>query len=412
MSLSTLSHLQTEHHELPEGLREQLAAALHRQAAQQPNWPDLDQARAVSSLLREMPPLTPPEESRRLRTELSQVAQGRAIVLQGGDCAETFAANTEQHVHGNVELLLRMAATLADGAGLPVVKIGRIAGQYAKPRSESIDALGLPVYRGDIVNSALPTPQDRAADPDRMIEAYLNARATLDMVRAFTRRQSTTLYTSHEALLLDYESPLLRAVSERQAVRLYASSAHFVWVGERTRHLEGAHIALASLLANPIGIKIGPGTTPEQVAEYVERLDPDGEPGRLTLISRMGASRVRDILGPVVERVARTGHQVVWLCDPMHGNTQQSTVGYKTRRLEAIVEEIVGFFEVHRALGTHPGGLHLELTGDPVTECLGGGGGTISDHSLAGRYESTCDPRLNPEQSMELAELCAELYRD
>jgi 3-deoxy-7-phosphoheptulonate synthase len=409
MSESTLLHFPTEQLNLPEGLREQVAAALRLRAVQQPEWPDPDHVRAVSSYLHSLPPLTLPEDSRRLREDLGRVANGRAIVLQGGDCAETFAANTQEHVRGNVETLLQMAAVLSDGSGLPVVKIGRIAGQYAKPRSESFDALGLPVYRGDLVNFAMPTPRARVADPDRMIEAYVNARATLDMLRTSTTRQQTMLYTSHEALLLDYESPLLRAATERQATRLYACSAHFVWVGERTRHLDGAHIAFVSLLANPIGIKIGPGTTPAQVAEYVERLDPDGEPGRLTLISRMGASRVRDVLGPLVERVARTGHQVVWLCDPMHGNTQQSADGYKTRRFESIVDEIAGFFEVHRALGTHPGGLHLELTGDPVTECLGGAGG-ISDHGLAGRYESTCDPRLNAEQSLELAEFCAGLF--
>jgi 3-deoxy-7-phosphoheptulonate synthase len=410
MSQSILSRFDAEQLDLPEELRERVAAALHREAAQQPEWPDFDHVRAVRSHLHSMPPLTLPEESRRLRQDLSRVADGQALVLQGGDCAETFEANTEQHVRGNVETLLRMATVLAEGSGLPVVKIGRIAGQYAKPRSESSDALGLPVYRGDIVNSAMPTPLARVADPERMIQAYVNARATLDMLRTSTARQPTEVYTSHEALLLDYESPLLRAVTERQSTRLYACSAHFVWVGERTRHLDGAHIAFLSLLANPIGIKIGPGTTPGQVAEYVERLDPDGEPGRLTLISRMGAGRVRDVLGPVVERVARTGHRVVWLCDPMHGNTQQSADGYKTRRFESIVEEITGFLEVHRALGTHPGGLHLELTGDPVTECLGGAGG-ISDHNLAARYESMCDPRLNAEQSLELATFCAGLFR-
>jgi 3-deoxy-7-phosphoheptulonate synthase len=410
MSQSILSRFETEHLDLPEELAQRVAAALNRQAVQQPDWGDPDHVRAVRSYLSSMPPLTLPEQARLLREDLSRVADGRAIVLQGGDCAETFEANTSQHVRGNVDTLLRMADTLADGSGLPVVTIGRIAGQYAKPRSETFDALGLPVYRGDIVNSAMPTPQARAADPDRMIQAYVNARATLDMLRTSTAAEPTMLYTSHEALLLDYESPLLRAVTERHDTRLYACSAHFVWVGERTRQLDGAHIAFASLLANPIGIKIGPGTTPGQVAEYVERLDPDGEPGRLTLISRMGAGRVRDVLGPVVERVARTGHRVVWLCDPMHGNTQQSADGYKTRRFESIVEEITGFVEVHRALGTHPGGVHLELTGDPVTECLGGAGG-ISDHNLAGRYESTCDPRLNAEQSLELARYCAGLFR-
>ncbi|MEU6382671.1 3-deoxy-7-phosphoheptulonate synthase class II [Streptomyces bauhiniae] len=390
---------------LPQEVCDRLSEALRRPAAQQPPWPDAAQVRSASAFLATLPPLVTPARTRELRRDLARVASGEAFLLQGGDCAETFAANTQEHVRGNVATLRRMAAVLADGAGLPVVTVGRIAGQYAKPRSQAVDGLGLPVYRGDIVNAATPDARARVPDPVRMIEAYQNARAALDTLRS---GHPAGVYTSHEALLLDYERALL-VPDPAGRPQLYAGSAHFLWIGERTRQLDGAHIAFAELLANPLGVKIGPGTTPDQAAEYAERLDPRAEPGRLTLISRMGSARVRDVLPPIVERVVATGRQIIWQCDPMHGNTRESGTGYKTRHVDDIADEIEGFFAVHRGLGTHPGGVHLELTGDDVTECLGGAQG-ITEHGLTGRYDSLCDPRLNAGQAMELAHRVAALF--
>ncbi len=329
-------------------LADRLAAALARPVAQQPEWPDPARARTVVARLRTAPPIVAEAETVRLAERLAAVARGEAFLLQSGDCAETFAEATEPHLRANLGLLTRMAPVLAHAAGLPVVPLARMAGQYAKPRSQPVDADGLPVYRGDIVNSAAPT---------------LAARTPV---------------------------------------------AHFLWIGERTRGLGDAHLAVAELLANPVGVKIGPGTTPEQAVEYVRRLDPHGTPGRLTLISRMGHARVREVLPPIVEKVTATGHQVVWQCDPMHGNSRTAADGRKTRRFDDIVAEISGFFEIHRALGTHPGGLHLEATGEDVTECLGGPSG-LGEDDLSARYRTACDPRLNAEQSMELAFIVAEL---
>ncbi len=444
---------------LPAELRAALDDALARPAAQQPDWPDADAVRNVRSVLESVPPITVPAEVDRLRENLAAVARGEAFLLQGGDCAETFVDNTEPHIRGNIRTLLQMAVVLTYGASMPVVKVGRIAGQYAKPRSSATDALGLPSYRGDMVNSLVTTPEARIADPSRMIRAYANAGAAMNLVRALTSAgmadlhkvhdwnkdfvltspagaryeamaaeidrglrfitacgvndaslHSTELFSSHEALVLDYERAMLRLDTTGQTPRLYDLSGHFVWVGERTRQLDGAHIAFAELLANPIGVKIGPSATPEQVVEYVERLDPHRAPGRLTLISRMGSTRVREALPPVVEKVTASGHQVIWQCDPMHGNTVESTTGFKTRHFDRVVDEVQGFFEVHHALGTYPGGIHVEITGEDVTECLGGAQ-DISDADLAGRYETACDPRLNTQQSLELAFLVAEMLR-
>jgi 3-deoxy-7-phosphoheptulonate synthase len=348
---------------------------------------------------------------------------------------------------------------LTYGTSMPVVKLGRIAGQYAKPRSSDTDAAGLPSYRGDMINSLMATPDARVHDPSRMIRAYANAGAAMNLLRALTSAgmadlhrvhdwnkdfvrispageryealateidrglrfmsacgvddhplRTVEIYASHEALVLDYERAMLRLDTMSGTPKLYDLSAHFLWVGERTRQLDGAHIAFAELLANPIGLKIGPSTTPEMAIEYVERLDPENTPGRLTLISRMGNSKIRDVLPPIVEKVTASGHHVIWQCDPMHGNTHESSTGYKTRHFDRIVDEVQGFFEVHRALGTHPGGIHIELTGEDVTECLGGAQ-DISDTDLAGRYETACDPRLNTQQSLELAFLVAEMLR-
>ncbi|WP_298181950.1 class II 3-deoxy-7-phosphoheptulonate synthase [Saccharomonospora sp.] len=445
---------------LPAEMRKRLDDALSRPAAQQPEWPDAEAVSRVRTVLESVPPITVPAEVDRLRERLAMVARGEAFLLQGGDCAETFESNTEPHIRANLRTLLQMAVVLTYGASLPVVKVGRIAGQYAKPRSNNTDALGLPVYRGDIVNSLAPDPQLRVPDPGRMIRAYANAGAAMNLVRALTGAgmadlaqvhawnkdfvrtspageryealaaeidrglrfmaacgvsdqslHSTEIFASHEALLLDYERAMLRLDDPASDdPSLYNLSSHFLWIGERTRQLDGAHIAFAELVSNPIGIKIGPTTTPEQALEYVERLDPKNEPGRLTLISRMGNGKVREVLPPIVEKVEASGHKVIWQCDPMHGNTHESSNGYKTRHFDRIVDEVQGFFEVHRKIGSYPGGIHVELTGENVTECLGGAQ-DISDLDLSGRYETACDPRLNTQQSLELAFLVAEMLR-
>ncbi|HEX7322330.1 MAG TPA: 3-deoxy-7-phosphoheptulonate synthase class II [Mycobacterium sp.] len=448
---------------LPEGLRDRLDAALARPAAQQPGWPE-DQVKPIRKLLEAVPPVTVPSEIVRLQNLLTQVARGEAFLLQGGDCAETFVNNTEQHIKGNIRALLQMAVVLTYGASMPVVKLARIAGQYAKPRSADVDALGLKSYRGDMVNGLAPDAATREHDPSRLVRAYANAGAAMNLVRALTSSglaslhlvhdwnrefvrtspagaryealaaeidrglrfmsacgvadrelQTAEIYASHEALVLDYERAMLRLSSadygEHGEPQLFDLSAHYLWIGDRTRQLDGAHIAFAEVIANPIGVKIGPATTPEQAVEYVERLDPHNVPGRLTLVSRLGNAQVRDLLPPIIEKVRATGHQVIWQCDPMHGNTHEASTGHKTRHFDRIVDEVQGFFEVHRALGTHPGGIHIELTGEDVTECLGGAQ-DISDSDLSGRYETACDPRLNTQQSLELAFLVAEMLRD
>ena len=417
---------------LPAELRSRLDAALAKPAAQQPTWPG-EQAKAMRTVLESVPPVTVPSEIQKLSGLLAEVAQGKAFMLQGGDCAETFVDNTEPHIRGNIRTLLQMAVVLTYGASVPVIKVGRIAGQYAKPRSSDIDALGLRSYRGDMINGFAADAAAREHDPSRLVRAYANASAAMNLVRALTSSgfsslhlvhdwnrefvrtspagaryealaseidrgltfmtacgvddhnlQTAEIYASHEALVLDYERAMLRlADNEAGEPALYDQSAHYVWVGERTRQLDGAHIAFAEVIANPIGVKIGPTMTPELAVEYVERLDPHNKPGRLTLVSRLGNNKVRDLLPPIIEKVQATGHQVIWQCDPMHGNTHESSTGYKTRHFDRIVDEVQGFFEVHRALGTHPGGIHVEITGENVTECLGGAQ-DISDTDLVG----------------------------
>ena len=423
--------------------------------AQQPAWPDQAELATVLTTLSTVPPIVAASEVDSLRARLAEVAAGKAFLLQGGDCAETFDDNTEPRLRGTTRTLLQMAVVLTYGASLPVVKVGRIAGQYAKPRSAELDALGLPSYRGDLVNSLDPTPQARVADPQRMVRAYANSAAAMNMIRAYARGgladlhavhdwnrefvaqsragvryetiaqeidralafmaacgvnddalRSVDIYNSHEALILEYDRALCRIENNRA----YDLSAHFVWVGERTRQRGGAHLEFVSQLANPVGVKLGPTVTPDEAVELVERLDPDNSPGRLTLISRMGNGRVRDVLPPIIEKVEASGRQVVWQCDPMHGNTHETASGYKTRHFDRIVDEVMGFFEVHLELGTYPGGIHVELTGEAVTECLGGAQ-DIGDADLAGRYETACDPRLNTGQSLELAFLVAEMLR-
>jgi 3-deoxy-7-phosphoheptulonate synthase len=431
-------------------------------AAQQPSWPDAAQVESVVRELAASPGLVVPDECDTLRDRLAAVSRGEAFLLQGGDCAETFAGVTADTVRDKLRTILQMAVVLTYAASVPVVKVGRMAGQFAKPRSADIEAItGLPSYRGDAVNELSPDEDARVPDPRRMLRAYASSAMTLNLVRAYTRggladlravhdwnkdfvRRSPAgqryervardidralafmracgidldreqsmhgveFFASHEALLLDYEGPLTRYDEGRDAS--YDLSAHMVWIGERTRAHDGAHVAFASGIANPIGVKLGPTVAPEDAVALAEKLDPDQTPGRLTFITRMGAQRVRELLPPLVEKVRASGVCVTWVCDPMHGNTVTTPSGYKTRHFDDVIDEVRGFFEVHHALGTYPGGVHVELTGDDVTECLGGAS-DIVDADLAGRYETACDPRLNTTQAIELSFLVAEMLRD
>jgi 3-deoxy-7-phosphoheptulonate synthase len=424
--------------------------------AQQPEWPSLAELADASAELSSLPPLVFAGEVDILRTRLASAARGEAFLLQGGDCAETFAAATANQIRDRVKTILQMAVVLTYGASMPVIKMGRMAGQFAKPRSSDVETRGevtLPAYRGDVVNGYDFTPEARQADPSRLVKGYHTAASTLNLIRAFTQggfadlRQvhswnqgfarnpanvryehmareidraikfmiacgadfealkRTEFYISHEALLMDYERPMTRIDSRTGTP--YDTSAHFIWVGERTRQLDGAHIDFASRVRNPLGVKLGPSTTPQQVLDLIDRLDPDREPGRLTFITRMGAGRVRDVLPGLLEAVKASDATPLWVSDPMHGNGLTTPNGYKTRRFDDVVDEVKGFFEAHRAAGTHPGGIHNELTGDDVTECLGGSE-QIDEATLATRYESLCDPRLNHMQSLELAFLVAE----
>ncbi|UGQ13416.1 3-deoxy-7-phosphoheptulonate synthase [Yinghuangia sp. ASG 101] len=372
-------------------------------AAQQPDWPDPARVDRVRRRLRALPPPVAPAAVDRLRGRLAEVAHGRALLLQGGDCAETFAGNTPAHIRANLRTLLHTATLLEVASGLPVVPVGRVAGQYAKPRSNPYDTDGLPSYRGDLVNATTPTAAARTPDPARLLRAHADARATLGVLDAVAAETRTELFAGHEALLLDYEIPLTRRAPDGARRGL---SGHFLWIGERTRQPGGAHVEFARGIANPVGVKVGPGTTPAEVLAYADALDPHRSPGRLTLISRMGADRVADALPPLVTAVAAAGHPVIWLCDPMHGNTVVANSGHKTRHFDTILAEIRGFFAVHAALGTHPGGLHLEFTGDDVTECLGGSQ-DLRDTDLPTRYDTACDPRLNARQTLDLTCLIA-----
>ena len=433
-------------------------------ASQQPDWPDQCAVEQVVSEISRLPSLVRPDEICDLQRSLAEVASGRAFLLQGGDCAERFEACTERGVRGKLQVILQLAILLTYGSGLPVVKVGRIAGQFAKPRSkpkEFVDGIELPVFRGDIVNSFEPTLHAQRPDVERLLHAYHHASATLNILRELTKegfagldqvhawnqefvRRSAAgrlyekaadeitwalrfmsasgvdlaglqalhqvhLYTSHEALLLHFEQALTRFVPDVDG--WFDTSAHMVWIGDRTRQLDGAHVKFLSGIANPIGVKVGPTSTPAELRELCERLDPGCVPGRLVLISRLGARRVTELLPPLLRAVRSTGRSVVWACDPMHGNTFQSKSGYKTRRFCDITAEIAGFFAVHKAEGAHPGGVHLELTGEAVTECLGGAEEVLDAH-LGTRYETACDPRLNASQSIELAFRVATLLRE
>jgi 3-deoxy-7-phosphoheptulonate synthase len=364
---------------------------------QQPDWPDPAALAEVTDDLALVPALVLAAECDRLRDRLAQAAAGDAFVLQGGDCAETFDGVATTRIAATLETMRQMAEPLAAATGRPIVHLGRIAGQYAKPRSSAVeirDGVTLPVYRGDIANDVAFTVAGRTPDPGRLRRAYHASLATLNLVRAMMPELST----SHEALILPYEEALTRI--DDATGRMYASSAHLLWIGERTRRLDGAHVAFAAGVANPIAVKLGPAITADDALALIDRLDPQRTPGRLTFITRMGAKRVREVLPGLVKKVSESGARVLWLCDPMHGNSVVAPSGHKTRLVSEVLDEIEGFLEVHDALGTVAGGLHLELTGEEVTECVGG---PVGLSGLGARYESACDPRLNRSQSIELA---------
>ncbi len=377
-------------------------------AAQQPAWPDPAALAAAVAALRRAPGLVRPAECDALRARLAAVARGEALLLQGGDCAETFDQARPDRIDATFRTLGQMAAILSEASALPVVTVGRIAGQYAKPRSrphETRDGTTLPVYRGDLVNGHAFTAGSRTPDPSRLVRAHRVSAATLEVLRALAARRDAEFWTSHEALVLDYEHPLTRGTPEGP----YALSGHLLWVGERTRARDGAHIDFAARIRNPVAVKLGPTTTPDEAAALVDRLDPGREPGRLALVTRMGADAVRDVLPGLVRRVTAEGARVAWICDPMHGNTVTAPDGRKTRRLADVLDEIRGWFEVHQEHGTHPGGVHVELTGEHVTECLGGTY-EVTPGDLSARYETACDPRLNRGQSLDLAWELSDLY--
>ncbi len=429
-------------------------------AAQQPVWPDRSAVDKAVSTLRSMPPLVFAGECDHLKSQLAEVAAGRAFLLHGGDCAETFDGLTAENVRAKLQVLLQMAVVLTYAASVPVVKLGRIAGQYAKPRTSDVEVregVELPAYRGDAVNGYPFTAESRVPDPQRLVQVYNSSAATLNLCRAFLSggyadlRQmhawntdfvrtspvgavyekmagdidraldfmraigaeseelhKVDFHSSHEALILEYEHALTRIDSRTGSP--YNVSGHFLWVGERTRQLDGAHVELLSKVRNPIGVKLGPTTSPDQAVALADKLNPANEPGRLTFVSRMGARRIRDVLPSLVQKVTAAGLEVAWVSDPMHGNTFETSTGYKTRNFDDVIDEVRGFFEVHRSLGTWPGGMHVELTGGDVTECLGGGE-ALDEAGLRHRYESVCDPRLNRTQSLELAFLVAEMLR-
>jgi 3-deoxy-7-phosphoheptulonate synthase len=392
-------------------------------ARQQPRWPDDPALRSALATLSRSLPLVLPEECDRLKSRLAAVARGEAFLVQGGDCAESLDALDAGSIGRTVATLGRLAAVLGEAVELPVVTVGRLAGQYAKPRSsatETRDGVELPVYRGDAVNGHAFTAADRTPDPRRLVRVHEASAATLNLVRALTRggpdgsreapREALPeeLFTSHEGLVLDYETALTRP-GPGDGGR-YASSGHLLWIGERTRQLDGAHVAYFAGISNPVAVKVGPTIGSDELIRLVERLDPGRDPGRLTLIVRMGADRVRDVLPDLISKTTAEGMTVGWVSDPMHGNTIGAPCGRKTRRFDDILDEVSGFFEVTRGLGAHPGGVHLELTGDDVAECVGGGGrGVVLDDELPGGYRSVCDPRLNREQSLDLADRLAAL---
>ena len=430
---------------------------------QMPDYTDPAALAAVEQQLSKYPPLVFAGEVRRLKRALGEVAQGRAFLLQGGDCAESFAEFSADNIRDTFKVLLQMAVVLTWGAKLPVVKVGRMAGQFAKPRSAATEKVGdaeLPSYRGDIINGFDFTPEARIPDPGRMLQAYTQAAASLNLLRAFStggyadmhRVQtwiagfaegdeavryreiatriadtmdfmratgvtsdnvpelgSVDFYTSHEALLLEYEEALARIDSTTGLP--VAGSGHMIWIGDRTRQIDGAHVEFCRGVQNPIGLKCGPSISTDDLKTLIAKLNPANEPGRLTLIARFGAGSVGDHLPRLIRAVQEEGANVVWTCDPMHGNTIKSASGYKTRPFESVLREVREFFGVHKAEGTIPGGVHFEMTGKDVTECTGGVR-AVTDEDLSSRYHTACDPRLNASQSLELAFLVAEELSD
>ena len=432
------------------------------QAHQQPNWPDQESVDKVLTELTRLPPLVFAGEIRSLKALLAKAVTGEAFLLQGGDCSENFSQVTAPKIRETLKVLLQMAITLTYAGGVPVIKVGRIAGQYAKPRSSDMEKVGdllLPSYRGDMVNEAEPTEDARTPKPKRMLTGYNMAAATLNLLRAFTRggfaalhrvqawnqefvAQSpmgrsyarlakqidqaiqfmdtigismenpqitqAQLFTSHEALLLDYEESLTRIDSTTGD--WYDCSAHMLWIGERTRQVDCAHVEFLRGVLNPIGIKVGPDYDLDDIKRLADIINPENEPGRLTLITRLGATRIEKVLPPLLREMKREGRKIVWSCDPMHANTYTAESGHKSRNFDEILSELTSFFETHWSEGTIPGGVHFELTGENVTECTGGAR-HIVDEDLNLNYQTTCDPRLNAEQSLEVAFQIAEMIR-
>ena len=431
--------------------------------SQVPAYPDGQRLKAVEKQLASFPPLVFAGEARELKSHLAEVAQGRAFLLQGGDCAESFAEHGADHIRDFFRVFLQMAVILTHSASKPVVKVGRIAGQFAKPRSadtETIDGVTLPSYRGDIINDIAFTPEARIPDPERLLLAYRQSAATLNLLRAFATGgyanlarvhewtmgftkdsnayprfeevakkiddaidfmralgitpdntaslRETRFYTSHEALLLGYEEAMTRRDSITND--WYATSGHMLWIGDRTRQPDGAHTEYFAGIKNPIGIKCGPSLTTDDLLRLLDRLNPTDEAGRITLIGRFGADRVMGDLPRLIEAVQQAGRTVVWVSDPMHGNTIKASNGYKTRPFDRVLAEVKGFFEVHRQMGTYAGGIHIEMTGDDVTECVGGVS-AVTEADLKDRYHTYCDPRLNASQALEMAFLVAEEIR-
>ncbi|MFW2383477.1 MAG: class II 3-deoxy-7-phosphoheptulonate synthase [Acidimicrobiales bacterium] len=430
------------------------------EALQQPTWPARDDLEQVEKKLATLPPLVFAGETRDLRNRLAKVAEGEAFLLQAGDCAESFDGFNADQIRDKLRVILQMAVVLTYSSGVPAVKVGRIAGQFAKPRSkptETVDGTELPSFLGHMINDLPFSAGDRKPNPDRLLQAYHQSASTLNLLRAFTKGGFADLhrvqawnqefvsdsragerymalaeeinralrfmeaagvssnhpeiheadfFTSHEALILEYEEALTR--KDSLTGDWYNCSAHMVWIGERTRKLDGAHVEFFRGIKNPVGCKVGPTATPEDVVGLCEALDPDREAGRLTLISRMGHEKVAESLPPILRAVKESGHRVVWACDPMHGNTFTADSGHKTRDFEHVVNEVAGFFAAHREVGTNPGGIHVELTGDDVTECVGGAE-LVETADLNRRYETMCDPRLNASQGIELAFRVAEL---
>lgn len=431
--------------------------------AQQPEYPDAEKLQTVEAQLRALPPLVFAQEIRDLKHNLGLVSQGNGFLLQGGDCAESFAEFSANKIRDTFKVLLQMAVVLTFAGRRPVTKIARMAGQFAKPRSvdfETVDGIELPSFRGDIIHAPDPDAKARTPDPERMLQAYHQSASTLNLLRAFAQGgladlhqvhrwnmsfveaspgkeryqkmseriedalgfmevcgitsqtapsiRETQLFTSHEALLLNYEEALTRIDSFTG--QRYNCSAHFVWIGERTRQLDHAHVEFFRHIDNPVGVKIGPATTADELLALIDALNPDNQAGRLTLISRMGADRVGETLPGLIRAVQSEGRDLVWSCDPMHGNTVRSSTGFKTRQFDDILRELRRFFAVHQAEGSYPGGIHLEMTGEHVTECTGGAY-RISESDLATRYLTACDPRLNADQVLELAYLIADALK-